>query len=268
MKLKFVSVVALFMWILSACSVPKDVVYFQGIDNATAEQIEQMSQTYTAKICTDDMLTITVTAWDPTVVTPFNPPAFSFAQETDQVRTASNTQLQTYLVDTDGNINFPVLGKIHAEGLTKQQLRDLLQEKIRVYVADALVNIQIINYKVTILGEVARPGRLTVPNERLSILDALGSVGDLSINANRKNILVVRENHGKKEFARLDITRPDIFTSPYFYLQQNDLVYVEPNNAKKRNSRYSTAQQYSVTVFSSVLSAISVITTVILAITK
>ena len=137
-----------------------------------------------------------------------------------------------------------------------------------MYVADALVNIQIINYKVTILGEVARPGRLTVPNERISILDALGSVGDLSINANRKNILVVRENHGKKEFARLDITRPDIFTSPYFYLQQNDLVYVEPNNAKKRNSRYSTAQQYSVTVFSSVLSAISVITTVILAITK
>ena len=137
-----------------------------------------------------------------------------------------------------------------------------------MYVADALVNIQIINYKVTILGEVARPGRLTVPNERISILDALGSVGDLSINANRKNILVVRENNGKKEFARLDITQPDIFTSPYFYLQQNDLVYVEPNNAKKRNSRYSAAQQYSVTVFSSVLSAISVITTVILAITK
>lgn len=267
MKLKLVSVVALFMWLLSACSVPKDVAYFQGIDSATAEQIEQMSQTYTARICTDDMLTITVTAWDPTVVTPFNPPAFSYGQQAE-VETATNTQLQTYLVDTDGNINFPVLGKIHAEGLTKQQLRDLLQEKIRIYVADAMVNVQIINYKVTILGEVARPGRLTVPNERLSILDALGSVGDLSINANRKNILVVRDNHGKKEFARLDITQPDIFTSPYFYLQQNDLVYVEPNNAKKRNSRYSAAQQYSVTVFSSVLSAISVITTVILAITK
>ncbi|MGM9797215.1 MAG: polysaccharide biosynthesis/export family protein [Parabacteroides sp.] len=267
MKLKLVSVVALFVWLLSACSVPKDVAYFQGIDSATAEQIEQMSQTYTARICTDDMLTITVTAWDPTVVTPFNPPAFSYGQQAE-VETATNTQLQTYLVDTDGNINFPVLGKIHAEGLTKQQLRDLLQEKIRIYVADAMVNVQIINYKVTILGEVARPGRLTVPNERLSILDALGSVGDLSINANRKNILVVRDNHGKKEFARLDITQPDIFTSPYFYLQQNDLVYVEPNNAKKRNSRYSAAQQYSVTVFSSVLSAISVITTVILAITK
>lgn len=267
MKLKLVSVVALFMWLLSACSVPKDVAYFQGIDSATAEQIEQMSQTYTARICADDMLTITVTAWDPTVVTPFNPPAFSYGQQAE-VETATNTQLQTYLVDTDGNINFPVLGKIHAEGLTKQQLRDLLQDKIRIYVADAMVNVQIINYKVTILGEVARPGRLTVPNERLSILDALGSVGDLSINANRKNILVVRDNHGKKEFARLDITQPDIFTSPYFYLQQNDLVYVEPNNAKKRNSRYSAAQQYSVTVFSSVLSAISVITTVILAITK
>ena len=267
MKLKLVSVVALFMWLLNACSVPKDVVYFQGVDSLTQEQVADMSRTYSTKICPDDLLTITVTGWDPTVLTPFTPPAYSYAQQ-GVVETATNNQLQTYLVYKDGTINFPVLGKIHAEGLTKQQLRDLLQEKIRVYVADALVNIQIINYKVTILGEVARPGRLTVPNERLSILDALGSVGDLSINANRKNILVVRENNGKKEFARLDITQPDIFTSPYFYLQQNDLVYVEPNNAKKRNSRYSAAQQYSVTVFSSVLSAISVITTVILAITK
>lgn len=267
MKLKLVSVVALFVWLLSACSVPKDVTYFQGIDQLTPEQVEKMDQTYSAKICPDDRLTITVSAWDPTVVTPFNPPPYSYVQEAS-VNTTNGSQLRTYLVDKEGNINFPVIGKVQAAGLTKQELCDRLQDKIRVYVADASVNLQIVNYKVTVLGEVSRPGRITVPNERISILDALGQVGDLSINANRKNILIVRDNQGKKEFARLDITKPDIFTSPYYYLQQNDVVYVEPNSAKKRNSRYSAAQQYSVTVFSSILSAVSVITTVILAITK
>ena len=261
MKVKLVSVVALFVLLLGACSVPKDVVYFQGVDALTPEQVSKMNQAYTSKICPDDLLTITVTAWDPTVVTPFNPPV-------GETTTVSSGQLRTYLVDQEGDINFPVLGKIHVAGLTKQQLSDKMQEMISPYVKDALVNVQIVNYKVTMMGEVSRPGAISVKNDRLSILDAIGQVGDLTINANRKNILVIRDNNGEKEFARLDITEPDIFTSPYYYLQQNDVVYVEPNNAKKRNARYSQAQQYSITVFSSILSAVSVITTVILAITK
>ena len=124
------------------------------------------------------------------------------------------------------------------------------------------------NFRITLMGEVARPGVVSIRNDRVSILDVLGLVGDLTINANRKNILVIRDKEGQKAFGRLDITDPAIFTSPYFYLQQNDVVYVEPNKAKKRNARYSAAQQYTITVFSSILSAISVITTVILAITN
>lgn len=267
MKVKLVSVVALFVLLLGACSVPKDVVYFQGVDALTPEQVSKMNQAYTSKICPDDLLTITVTAWDPTVVTPFNPPVYAYAIQ-GETSTVSSSQLRTYLVDQEGDINFPVLGKIHVAGLTKQQLSDKMQEMISPYVKDALVNVQIVNYKVTMMGEVSRPGAISVKNDRLSILDAIGQVGDLTINANRKNILVIRDNNGEKEFARLDITEPDIFTSPYYYLQQNDVVYVEPNNAKKRNARYSQAQQYSITVFSSILSAVSVITTVILAITK
>ena len=130
------------------------------------------------------------------------------------------------------------------------------------------MNVQIVNYKITIIGEVSRPGESSVKNDRISILDAIGQVGDLTINANRQNILIVRDNNGEKEFARLDMTDPALFASPYYYLKQNDVVYVEPNDAKKKNSRYSQAQQYSITVFSSILSAISVVTTVILAITK
>lgn len=191
----------------------------------------------------------------------------SYAQQGEQPFVASQA-MYTYLVDKEGYINFPVIGKIKVDGLTKQELSSLLQDKISKYVKDPLVNVQITNFKVMVMGEVTRPGGLSVKNDRITILDAIGYSGDLTINADRKNILVIRDNNGQKEFGRLDITQPDIFASPYFYLQQNDVVYVEPNVAKQKNARYSQAQQYNITVFSSILSAVSVITTVILAITK
>ena len=268
MRVKLVSIAILFVFLLGACSVPKDVVYFQGVDKLTPEQLEQMNQSYISKICEDDLLSITVTAWDPTVVTPFNPPTYSYAVQGEIQTNTSTSQLRTYLVDKEGYINFPVLGKVKIAGKTKQAANEMLQDMIHPYVKDALVNVQIVNYKVTMMGDVARPGAINVKNDRISILDAIGQAGDLTINANRKNILVIRDNNGQKEFGRIDITDPAVFTSPYYYLRQNDVVYVEPNKAKKRNARYSQAQQYSITVFSSILSAVSVITTVILAITK
>ena len=157
---------------------------------------------------------------------------------------------------------------MHRAELTKQKSVDKLKSDISKDVKDGNVNVQIVNYKSTVLGEVVRPGTVAVTNDHISVLDALGRVGDLTINANRKNVLVIRDQDGKKEFARLDLTDPAIFASPYFYLTQNDVVYIEPNKAKRKNARYSAAQQYSITVFSSILSAVSVITTVILAITK
>ena len=265
--MKCKSIVIFFILLVTACSVPKDVTYFQGVDNLTTEQLEQMSQTYSTKICPDDLLTITVTGWDPTVLTPFNPPVYSFVAEGED-KIQKSDQLQTYLVYKDGTINFPILGKVQAAGFSKQELAENLRVAIDKYVKDVNVNVQIVNFKVTLMGEVTRPGTVAIKNDRVSILDVLGLVGDLTINANRKNVLVIRDKDGKKEFGRIDMTDPAIFTSPYFYLRQNDVVYVEPNKAKKKNARYSQAQQYSITVFSSILSAISVITTVILAITK
>lgn len=253
--------------LMVACTVPKDVAYFQGIDSVSPEQKAQMTGTYSTKICPDDLLTITVTGWDPTVLTPFNPPTFAYATQGEEKVTLSQ-QLQTYLVHKDGTINFPVLGKIDVAGLSKQELAEKLRVEIDKYANGVNVNVQIVNFKITVMGEVARPGVVSIKNDRISVLDVLGSVGDLTINANRKNILVIRDHDGEKEFGRMDLTDPAIFTSPYYYLKQNDVVYVEPNKAKKRNSRYSAAQQYSITVFSSILSAISVITTVVLAIRK
>ena len=253
MRIKLISVVILFVLLLGACSAPKDVVYLQGVDTLTPEQISQMNQTYTSRISKDDL------------TTPFNPPVFAYAQQGDQPIAASQS-MYTYLVDSDGNINFPVLGKIHVAGLSKQELCDELQSKLSKYIENPLVNVQITNYRITVMGEVNRPGTFTIKNDRISILDAFGYVGDLAITANRKNILLIRDNDGQKEFVRMDITDPSLFTSPYFYLRQNDVIYVEPNLAKQRNSRFSQSKQYNITVFSSIISAISVISSMVITI--
>ncbi|MDH6313535.1 polysaccharide export outer membrane protein [Parabacteroides sp. PFB2-10] len=268
MRLKVVSLSFLIL-VLASCGTPKDVAYLQGIDDLTVEQLKSMSQAYETKIVPDDLLTIAVTSWDPNAATPFNPPAYAYSAPIEGETTIQSTQnLYTYLVDKEGYIDFPVLGKVKAEGYTRQQLGEYLKEKISDHIEKPLVKVQIVNFHITILGEVNRPGTITPRSDRLSILDALGSVGDLTINADRKNILVMREENGELVSARLDLTRSDMLASPYFYLKQNDFIYVEPNDAKKKNARYSQAQQYSITVFSSILSAISVITTVILAISK
>lgn len=264
MRLKLLSVV-LFAFLLGACSVPKDVVYLQGVDQLTPERLKEMSQTYTTRIVPDDMLNITVAAWDPTVTTPFNPPTYAYAKEGEQPVFASQT-MYNYIVDKDGYINFPVLGRIKVEGLTREEISRMLEKDISKYIKDPLVTVQLVNFKVTLMGEIARPGGFTIKTDRISVFDAIGLGGDLTINADRKNVLVIRDNKGVKEFARLDLTSPELLASPYYYLQQNDVIYIEPNKAKKKNSRYSQAEQYNVTVFSSVISAVSIITAMVVSI--
>jgi polysaccharide export outer membrane protein len=266
MKIKLLSALWL-ICLLTSCGTPKDVLYFQGIDSLTKEQLARMNQNYSSRICPDDLLTITVTGWDPTVVTPFNPPAWAYASQ-GEVEITNATQLHTYLVDNEGNITFPVLGKVQAAGLSKRELATYLQKEISRYLKDALVNIQIVNYKVVVMGEITRPGAINVRNDRITILDAIGQSGDLTINANRKNILVIRDNNGEKEFGRLDITDPAIFASPYYYLKQNDLVYIEPNKPKQRNYNVTQSQTFTISIVSTLLTTVSVITTVLVAVLK
>ena len=254
-------------FLFASCKTPKDVTYLQGIDILTKEQLAAMNQTYSASICEDDLLTITVTAWDPSVVVPFNPPTYAYSSP-GETNISTPQQLQTYLVDQDGKINFPVLGRIKAAGLSKYELSMYLQNEIGKYAEDVMVNIQIVNYKISVLGEVARPGSINVRNDRISILDAIAQSGDLTINGNRKNILITRNNNGAPEVGRIDLTDPAVFTSPYYYLQQNDVVYVEPNNAKKRNANYSSAQQYTLTIVSTIMTGVSVISTIIFALSR
>lgn len=263
MKLKYY-LFATIVGLMCACSTPKDVVYFQGVDQLTPEQLSKMSQTYSTKITNDDLLSITVAAWDPESVSPFNPPVFAYSSEGEQPLVPSQS-LYTYLVNKDGDINFPVLGEIHVAGLTKQELAKKMQEMISKYVENPLVNVQLLNFKVTMLGDVLRPGSFTIKNDRVTILDVIGMSGDLPLTANRKNILVIRENGGKKEIHRMDITDPAIFESPCFYLKQNDVVYVEPIKNKQR-ARTSSDRQFTMSVLTSIISSVSIITSMVITI--
>ena len=222
MRLKYY-LLAIFCVLMCACKAPKDVIYFQGIDDLTPDELAEMSQAYTIKIENDDLLSINVTAWDPVAVTPFNPPVFAYSSQGEQPLIASES-MYTYLVDEDGCINFPIIGKVHVAGLTRQEISKKLESKISKYVKDPLVNVQLLNFRIVLMGEFSRPGSYSVKRDRVSVLDAIGMAGDLPLTANRKNILVIRDNNGLKETCRLDITSPNIFESPYFYLKQNDIV--------------------------------------------
>lgn len=253
---------------LLSCSTPKDVLYFQGLDNLTHEQLTQLNQTYSSRIVANDILAISVSFWDATAILPFNPPSIN--RLTPGIAEVTPTEyMPSYLVDTDGSITFPVVGKVQAAGLSKQELIDSLKGKIARYIeGDVSITVSIVNYKVTLMGEVVRPGALSIRNEKLSIIDAIGQCGDLTINGNRKNILIIRDNNGVKEFGRVDLTDPAIFASPYYYLRQNDMIYIEPNKAKQKNARYSQGQQFTISIFSAVISALSLIGTIVIAATK
>ncbi|MDR0537734.1 MAG: polysaccharide biosynthesis/export family protein [Tannerellaceae bacterium] len=280
MKIKLTPASGLFMLLfIMSCATPKNITYFQKIDELTDEQKARMSQNYTSQICPDDMLSITVSSSSPDVVTPFNPPLYSYSAPQ---RTIPNTsfsvstsasqlsvptltttqQLTSYPVNSDGDITFPVIGRYHAAGQSKQDFENKLQAEVRKYVPDAIVHVKIENYKVTVMGDVLYPGTLPVYNERITILEALGQVGDLTINGSRTNILVVRDNNGIKEYGRVDITDPAVFTSPFYYLRQNDLVYVEPNRAKKRSALYSAGESLTVSIFSAAVTCISTVSAI------
>ena len=209
----------------------------------------------------NDLLTISVSAENPESVQPFNLPIISAPRIGEVTSVGGQQQLQTYLVDSEGNIEFPVLGTIAVAGLNRQQLSELFEEKISKYVQNPIVNIRIANFQVTVLGEVRNPGTFIVPDEHLSLSKALGLAGDLTIYGQRKNVLIIRETEEGKVYEYVDLTRSEVFNSPFYYLEQNDVVYVEPIGPRKQAASYlGTASAY--------LSIASVITSLILIFTR
>jgi polysaccharide export outer membrane protein len=174
----------------------------------------------------DDLVAITVSSIDPEAARPF---VMGLSSKGD---VSKGDNAPGYLIDADGNIDFPLIGTVNILGLNRIQATVLLKEKIKSYVKDPIVHISLQNFKITILGEVSKPGVYTMNHERISVPEALGLAGDLTINGVRHNVLLIRDEEGIKREIRIDLTSRDIFRSPYYYLHQNDILYVEPSKSK------------------------------------
>lgn len=253
LRLLFLGLLVLFT--TASCVSRKKIAYFQ--DMSEMESAIDASKT-ALKIQPNDMLTITVSAANMEAVQPFNLPVTT-APRLGGNTVNGNYQLQSYLVDSDGNIEFPLLGSIHVAGKTRQELLDHLKKEISNYVQDPIINIQLINFQVTVLGEVNRPGTFTVPDERLSLSKALGLAGDLTIYGRRDNVLIIRETGETKEYKYVDLTDSALLNSEFYYLQQNDVVYVEPNSAQMQGASYNRNASVYISIASVLISLIIVI---------
>ncbi len=226
--------------VLASCGSTKNIPYFKNSDFIDESQ---SSVLYDARILPKDQLTITVSTTNPEAAVPFNL-TIPTVTNMNTRSTYSQPTLQTYLVDNAGYIQFPIVGSLKVGGLTKSEAEQLIQTKIRHYMnaeETPIVTVRMSSYSISVLGEVQRPGTFMVGREKISILEALAQAGDLTIYGVRDNVKLIREDaNGKKEFHTLNLNDANIINSPYYYLQQNDVVYVEPNKVKARNSTVGT----------------------------
>ena len=251
---------------LASCSANKALTYFDDIQAYEAGTMG-VDTDYEVRIEPDDELLITVNSIDPKATADYNLPIVNPAvAAASEVK--STPQQQTYLVNRLGDINFPVLGKIHVKGMTILELTEYLTERISEKVIDPIVRVSLVNFEVTVIGEVKEPKTVPVKSERFSILDALGASGDMTEYGRRENVLVVREIDGKKVYQHLNLKDSKIAESPFFYLKQNDVVYVEPNAVRQANSKYNTNNAYKLSVISAIVSGVSVVTSLIIALTR
>lgn len=251
---------------LTSCHTSKEnLTYFANLSpEQTSGTIEGGS--YEITIIPDDELVITVTSLTPDATAPYNAPLAAISNRAEKQEATRQQTLQTYIVDQNGYISMPIIGKIKAAGLTTNQLCKQITDKVAQNVIDPYVRVQLLNYRVNVLGEVKSPGAIKVVKERYSILDALAEAGDLTPYGRRENVLLIREENGQRVYHRLNLNDAATLSSPYFYLRQNDVVYVEPNNVLKSNSRYSQDNGYKLSVISTIVSAASVIASLAIAI--
>ena len=247
--------------LLSSCVSRKQLAYFRPITAESAEEINKnMDAQPEQRVKISDALVIIVSALDPEAVIPYNLPSVAYATPTSTV-VPTAPSFQYYTVDGNGEINFPVLGKLRVVDMTQSEVIAMLEEKLSSQIVNPIVTMRFLNSRVTVLGEVKHPGTYILNNGRITILEALGMAGDMTQYARRDNVLITRENNGKLEFARLDLSGDEIFTSPYFYLQQNDVVVVEPNQAR------ATSNQ-SLSLWLSMVGTLSSATTVVVSVLK
>lgn len=248
----FIALVAM----LSSCSTAKEIVYLQNIDEV---KLNELTSQYEARIKKDDLLSIIVSGPDKSVVMPYNLTLSEMANGGYSNDPEKSTL--SYLVDNNGEINFPILGKIKVEGMTRSELVNYLTAEISKDVKNPIVYVSFRNYKITVLGEVKNPGTYNMDSERINIFQALGKAGDMLLTADRRDMVLIREVNGTPTYRKIDLRDAAILNSDYYYMQQNDILYVRPS--AERVTAATTATGVWSTVLSSVTTMISVISLII-----
>ncbi|MVT42069.1 hypothetical protein GO495_15870 [Chitinophaga oryziterrae] len=249
----------------SSCSTPRNITYFKDVPDSVKQKLVDQSVYNTPVIQPDDILTVTILTLDPTATAVLNQQSAISGPSNNNTNNSSSINTpggnaSVYLVDRDGYVILPLLGKVSVKGRTTDQVRDDIRTKATEYYKDPVVNVRFANFKITVLGDVNKPSSYIMPNEKVTLLDALGMAGDLTIYGKRENVMLIRDNiNGKKEIVRFNLNDSKIFSSPYFYLHQGDVIYVEPNKAKVSGSDMEQVRRIS--IFASILSVVIIIVT-------
>lgn len=242
--------------LFSSCANRKKMVYFQ---NLAIDSNSVNTPNFELRYRVGDFLAIQVSGAEPELLQYFNQEKV-FGENFTGNYAFDNPQTSGFTIMEDSTINFPLVGSVHAVGKTRIELTNELTEMLKKYIDNPILNIRLRNFKITILGDVQSPGTFTIMNERITLLEALGIAHDLNITAKRKNVMVIREEGNKKVTYRVDLTGTDLFSSPVYYLQQNDLVYIEPNQAKFNTSKYSPVYGVLISVTSLIITTVILIT--------
>lgn len=251
----------------TGCNTAKaPIAQFEDI-TAVAASKDFESKNFLPEIKPDDELVIQVTSEDPAATAYYNAP-FANPATRDKLSEGTAPRQSTYVVDSKGDITMPVIGSLHVGGLNVEQIAGLVESHVSKNVQDPLVTVTLLNFNVTVGGEVKQPKNIKVTRSRFTVLDALAEAGDITQYGRRDNVLVVREDkNGQKHSRALDLTKSDVFDSPYYYLTPNDYIYVTPNKILQDNSRYNQNNAFKLSVVSTIVSATSVIASLVIALT-
>ena len=262
--MKKILILSSVLLLLASCQSAKQVPYLQNVDEIPADVLAKATYVPEQILMPGDLLDITVMATDRVSVQPFNRRVVDLSKSSGSL---TSDELNFYLVDNSGYIDMPVLGRIYVQGMTKSELENYIREEIYPkYIHEVpAVTVRFENFRISVTGDVAKPGSFVVPNERINVLEAIAMAGDLNITGRRDNVLLVRVNaDGSRTTARLDLTDKDLILSPYFYLQQNDVLYVEPNVSKARSSTVvPPTASLAISIIGSALSVASLIMTIL-----
>ncbi len=262
-KILYLLAFAALIFSLGSCGSSKNIEYFK---NAESVDLSSSKGLFDAKIMPKDLLTITVITSDPKASTPFNLAVSNTLNATGNLYSGSGS-LQTYLVDNNGYIKFPVVGDLKVGGMTKRQCEDLICESVKPYMAATekpIVTVKMASFKVSVAGEVKNPGVFSVDQEKISVIEALARAGDLTIYGRRENVMLIREDAaGEKSIHILNLNDANLINSPYYYLQQNDYIYVSPNKVQARNSGIGSSTTIWFTAVSILTSVASLLVNVL-----